>query len=322
MRVSREAYVVRVLITGGAGCLGSNIVEHLLPQGHEILVIDNFATSRREGLPESTGLKVVEATINNRPAVFELFEDFRPSHVIHAAASYKDPNDWAADIDTNCHGTVNVACAAQDLGVEKFINLQTVLVYGRPQNIPIPIDHPLNPTTSYGISKLAGENYISMLGEQLPVISLRIANVIAPRLCIGPIPTFYTRLKQHKGCYCTESVRDFLDIADFLSLLDHVLHEPIPSGAYNVSTGLGHTVKEIFDATTQYLGIELKDPVPIVPVGDDDIATVILDPSYTEQTMGWRAKIRFEDSLRSMLEWYDEHGVTDVYSHLKVPPNP
>src|SRR3990172_910307 len=99
---------MRILITGGAGCLGSNLIEHWLPQGHEILVIDNFATGRREVLPPIAGLTVIEGTIADPGRVKQPFAQFRPTHVIHAAASYKDPNDWESDVATNVAGTVNV----------------------------------------------------------------------------------------------------------------------------------------------------------------------------------------------------------------------
>ena len=90
------------------------------------------------------------------------------------------------------------------------------MCYGRPNNIPIPINHPTAPFTSYGISKTAGESYL--LQSDLPVVSLRLANICGPRLAIGPIPTFYQRLKENKDCFCSETVRDFLDISDYILL--------------------------------------------------------------------------------------------------------
>ena len=108
---------MRILITGGAGCLGSNLIEHWLPQGNEILVIDNFATGKREVVPPVAGLSVIEGTIADRGLVERAFSKFRPTHVIHAAASYKDPNDWPSDVATNVTGTVNVIQAARAANV-------------------------------------------------------------------------------------------------------------------------------------------------------------------------------------------------------------
>src|SRR3954453_21129067 len=97
---------MRILITGGAGCLGSNLIEHWLPQGHEILVIDNFATGRREVVPALKGLALVEGSIADRNLVARSFDEFKPTHVVHSAASYKDPVDWPEDAATNVTGTI------------------------------------------------------------------------------------------------------------------------------------------------------------------------------------------------------------------------
>ena len=92
---------MRILITGGAGCLGSNLIEHLLPEGNEILVIDNLATGRREVVPPVDGLKLVEGTIADASLVDHCFEEFAPEVAIHSAASYKEPFDWEEDVATN-----------------------------------------------------------------------------------------------------------------------------------------------------------------------------------------------------------------------------
>lgn len=306
---------MRVLITGGAGCLGASIVERYVPAGHEVLVIDNFATGKRELLPRVPGLEVVEGSIADRALVDACFDRFAPSHVIHSAAAYKDPDDWREDIATNVHGTVNVIDAARRVGAQRLVNFQTALCYGRPDQVPIPVDHPLRPITSYGISKTAGEAYLALGG--VPWVSLRTANVAGPRLAIGPIPTFYQRLKAGQGCFCTEAVRDFLDMEDFLALLDLALAADAPSGVFNVSTGDGHTIKEVFERVATHLGASTE--VPVRPVGDDDIAAVVLDPSRTQAAFGWQPRFGFEDTVRRMLQWYDAHGVSEVYSHLRPP---
>ncbi|MGH8542595.1 MAG: NAD-dependent epimerase/dehydratase family protein [Gammaproteobacteria bacterium] len=306
---------MRILVTGGAGCLGSNCVEHWLPQGHEILVIDNFATGKREVLSASVpGLTLVEGSVADWALVRRCFAEMRPDVVIHSAASYKDPTDWAEDAATNVMGSINVARAAELLQVSRLVNFQTALCYGRPARIPIAIDHPLAPFTSYGISKVAGEQYLLL--ANIPVMSLRIANVTGPRLAIGPIPTFYKRLKAGQRCFCSDTTRDFLDMSDFLALMDRLLEDKVPAGSYNVSSGEGHTIGEVFEEVAAYLGIALGAPVPVVPAGPDDVPVVVLDPCVTEAKLGWKARIGFRDTLRRQLEWYDRHGVSDVHSHL------
>lgn len=308
---------MRIIITGGAGCLGSNLIEHWLPQGHEILVIDNFATGKRGVLPALPGLTLIEGSIADRDLVASAFDRFRPTHVVHSAASYKDPADWREDIATNVDGTVNVIEAACAAGARRILNFQTVLCYGRPESTPIPVEHPLRPFTSYGISKVAGEQYLAMSG--LPYVSLRLANVTGPRLAIGPIPTFYKRLKAGQGCFCSDAQRDFLDMSDFLAAVDLAMAESAPTGVLNVSSGIGHSIKEIYDLVRSHLGLPADPDVKVVPVGDDDVPSVVPDPSRTRTLLGWQARVPFDETIRRLLAWYDAYGVSDVYSHLAAP---
>lgn len=305
---------MRVLIAGGAGCLGSNLVEHWLPVGHKICIIDNFTTGKREVLPNIEGLTLFEGSIVDYKLLHFAFQEFRPDIVVNAAASYKDPNDWLSDTQTNVVGSINIARVCEEFGVNRLINFQTALCYGRPTSLPIPITHPTNPFTSYGISKTAGEEYLLM--SSVSTISLRLANVTGPRLAIGPIPTFYKRLKSNQPCFCSDARRDFLDMADFLDLMDTILFSNIQNGVFNVSTGVSNSIKDIFDKVASHLGLSNQN-VPIVPAGDDDIVEVVLDPSETKQTFGWSPKFEFDDIINRQLAWYDKHGVSDVYSHLK-----
>lgn len=308
---------MRILITGGAGCLGSNLIEHWLPQGHEIFVIDNFATGKREVVPELTGLNVKEGSIADDALVNECFSLFKPDVVVHAAAAYKDPDDWVEDALTNVIGSAHVARAAKLHGVKRLINFQTALCYGRPRQLPIQASDATAPFTSYGITKTAGEQFMMLSG--VPTLSLRIANVTGPRLAIGPIPTFYKRLKAGQNCFCSDTSRDFLDMSDFLSFMDPAIQADAPTGIFNLASGEAHSIKEIFDLVTDYLGLGAKE-VPVVPPAADDVPVVSLDASETFRVFGWKAQIGFAETIRRQLAWYDAHGVTDVFSHLKSSP--
>lgn len=307
---------MRVFITGGAGCLGSNLTERYLEAGVPVFVLDNLATGHRGSLPDAHPLMTfVEGSVTDRDLVECAFARFRPTHVIHSAAAYKDPDDWLGDARTNVEGTIVVVQAAKAAGLKRFVNFHTALGYGRPETLPIPADAPARPFTSYGVSKQAGESYLAMSG--LPYVSLRLANVTGPRLAIGPIPTFYTRLKVGKGCFCSRTIRDFIDMDDFFLMMDLVMRDDAPSGVFNVSTGTGHSIREIFDIVVDHLGVTLKEPVPEVDPGADDIPAVVLDPAKTIATFGWQPRYTFEQTIRRMLAWYDKHGVTAIYSHLK-----
>ena len=122
----------RIAITGGAGCLGSNLTERYLEAGDDVLVIDNFATGHRGSLPEHPRLTLVEGTIADHNLVARAFADFMPTHVIHSAASYKDPDNWLEDVHTNVEGTINVVVAAKATNVKRVVNFHTALGYGRP----------------------------------------------------------------------------------------------------------------------------------------------------------------------------------------------
>jgi UDP-glucose 4-epimerase len=307
---------MRILITGGAGCLGSNLIEHWLPQAHEIFVIDNFATGKREVVSEVPGLRVREGSIADQALVNECFAAFRPEVVIHSAAAYKDPDDWLEDTRTNVIGSANIARAAKTEGVSRLINFQTALCYGRPQQIPIPNTHPTAPFTSYGTTKTAGEQFMLLSG--VPTLSLRIANVTGPRLAIGPIPTFYKRLKAGQSCFCSDTSRDFLDMSDFLTFMDLAIKSDAPTGVFNIASGEAHSIKEIFDLVSEYLGLR-RIEVPVVPPAADDVPVVSLDASETQRIFGWVAKVDFADTIRRQLQWYDEYGISDVFSHLKAP---
>lgn len=306
---------MRILITGGAGCLGSNLIEHWQPQGHDILAMDNFATGPRDALAGIPGLKIVEGSIADRALVEKVFAEFQPTHVVHSAAAYKDPNDWSEDAATNVLGSIHVVEAARRCGVRRFINFQTALCYGQPQVLPIPLDHPCRPIGSYGISKLAGENYVALSG--LPYLSIRLASVIAPRLTIGAIPTFYTRLKAGKAVFCTTAIRDFLDVSDFFSFIDLAMAEDAPTGTFNLGPGVGHSIGDVLHAVASVLGVKLPEALDIRPVGDDDVQTVILDPKQAQQAFGWAPKIGFGDAIARMVSWYDANGVSAIHSHLK-----
>jgi nucleoside-diphosphate-sugar epimerase len=312
---------MRIVITGGAGCLGSNLLEHWLPQGHDILVIDNFATGRREVVPGGVErLYVIEGTIADPTLVDRVFDDFAPTHVVHAAASYKDPDDWGEDAATNVLGSIHVVQAAKRLSVRRFVNLQTALCYGRPERVPIPVEHPCRPVASYGVSKTAGEEYVALSG--LPFVSLRLASVIGPRLAIGAIPTFYTRLKAGKAVFCTTAVRDFLDMSDFLAFMDLAMNERAPTGVYNLGPGVGHSIRDVLVAVAAAIQVPVPSPIDVRPVGSDDVETVVLDPAKTEAVFGWRRKVTFDEAITKMVRWYDQFGVSAIHTHLKVHASP
>ncbi|MFN5513847.1 MAG: NAD-dependent epimerase/dehydratase family protein [Cyanobacteriota bacterium] len=308
---------MKVLITGGAGFIGSHLTDKLLAQGNQALVIDNYATGRRDNLTPHPNLTVVEGSIVDTELVHRLFEDFKPEQVVHAAASYKDPENWLEDSQTNVAGTVNIVQAAKKNGVAKLIYFQTSLCYGlHPLEQPITLNHPILPQgSSYSISKTAAEQYIELSG--VDYISFRLANAYGPRNLSGPLPTFYHRLTQNKPCFVMNTRRDFIFIDDLISVVLRALEGKGGRGAYHVSSGSDFSIKELFDATLSALNLTLDKEVEVRERNPDDVFTILLDPSKTNQDFGWQVTTPLTEGVAKAIQWYQQYGITQTYTHLK-----
>jgi UDP-glucose 4-epimerase len=312
---------MRVLITGGAGHIGSHIAEELLMRGDEVVVIDNYQTGRRDNLTTHKNLKVVEDTIANTEMMFREFEEFQPEIVIHAAASYKDPMDWLEDANTNVVGAVNLIKASSKVGVKRIIYFQTALCYGlKPIEEPITLKHPYfagsySGGSSYAISKTGAELYIELSGIEF--ISFRLANSYGPRNLSGPLPTFYSRLTNGKPCFVMDTRRDFIFVKDLAEAVMKAIDGMGSCGYYHISSGKDYSIKELFDSTVKALDIKLENEVEVRERGEDDVYTILLDPSKTIKDFNWSVSTPLEEGIRQTIEWYKTHGITQTYTHLK-----
>jgi UDP-glucose 4-epimerase len=315
----KENTNVRVLITGGAGFVGSHLADRLLARGDEVTVIDNYATGRRDNLEARERLTVFEGDIAETAAVRSAFESSRPEVVVHAAAAYKDPNNWAADAATNVVGTANVVRAAMEAGVGRLVYFQTALCYGlHPLEQPITLGHPIRPgDSSYAISKTAGEQYVMLSG--LDYVSFRLANAYGPRNLSGPLPTFYHRLTTGKPCFVMDTRRDFVYVDDMVDAVASVVEGRGRRGVYHLSSGSDYSIKELFDATVAALGISLDGDVEVRPRGADDAFTILLDPSETNQDLDWAPTTPLEKGVAAAVHYYRTHGIEETYTHLKLP---
>lgn len=309
---------MKVLITGGAGFVGSHLSDRLLARGDDILVVDNYATGRRDNLTPQAHLTIVEGTIADQDLVNKLFDDFKPEYVVHAAASYKDPENWAEDSRTNALGTANIVQASERANVKRLIYFQTALCYGlHPQEQPITLNHPLNPQgSSYAISKTAGEYYISL--SKLDFISFRLANAYGPRNLSGPLPTFYHRLTNDKKCFVMDTRRDFIFVADLIDVVIKALDGKGSRGYYHVSSGSDYAIKELYDATIQALKIDEKEEVEVRERNPDDVFSILLDPSKTNQDFSWKTSTPLVDGVARAIEYYQKFGISETYTHLKA----
>jgi UDP-glucose 4-epimerase len=308
---------MKVLITGGAGFIGSHLTDRLLAQGDAVLVLDNFATGRPDNLAPHPALRVVTGTIADEGTVREAFQSFGPDLVVHAAAAYKDPENWFEDTRTNVLGTAHVVKASREAAVRRIIYFQTALCYGlHPLEQPITLNHPIRAAgSSYAISKTAGEHYVELSG--LDFLSFRLANAYGPRNLSGPLPTFYHRLSQGKPCFVMDTRRDFIYIDDLVDVVMKAIGGMGRKGLYHISSGGDYAIKELFDATLAAMKIKLGRDVEVRPRAPDDAYTILLDPSKTNADFRWQANTPLAVGVARAMTWYRGNSIQQTFTHLK-----
>ncbi len=312
---------MRVLITGGSGFVGSHLADRLLAQNHEVLVIDNFATGRRDNLKPHPKMTVVEGTIADSRLVDGVFADFKPDVTVHAAAAYKDPEAWLEDAQTNVVGTINVVKASKACGAKRIVYFQTALCYGlKPVEQPITLKHPLFSGdypggSSYAISKTSGEQYVELSG--IDFVSFRLANAYGPRNISGPLPTFFSRLTANKACFVMDTRRDFIYIKDLIDVVEKAVHGQGMRGYYHISTGADYSIKELYDATIKAMNMPDKANVEVRPRNPDDVFTILIDPSKTQKDFQWKAATPLETGIKEAIDYYREFGIQQTFTHLK-----
>jgi UDP-glucose 4-epimerase len=307
---------MKVMITGGAGFVGSTLADRLLARGDSVLAIDTYETGRRDNLQPRDELRVVEGDIADVDLMMTLSEEFKPDLIAHTAASYKDPDNWAGDARTNTLGSAIVAEAAKRFGVKRIVYFQTALCYGiKPLEQPITLDHPILPdSSSYSISKTAGEQYIAHSGVEY--VTFRLANAYGPRNLSGPLPTFFHRLTSGKECFVTDTRRDFIYIDDLVDCVMGAV-DGKGEGAYHISSGSDFAIKELYDAVVEALRLNDAPDVEVRERHPDDAPTILLDPSRTEKDFGWDVGTALTTGVEQTVEYYKTHGISETYTHLR-----
>lgn len=308
---------MKAFVTGGLGQIGSHVIEELLARGDEVVTIDNLATGRREHLADHSKLKIVIGSVANKELVEQLVAEQQPDVVIHAAASYKDPDDWYNDTLTNCVGGANVVDAAKRHNVKRFVYFQTSLCYGlKPMQHPIRLDHPRMPGgSSYSISKTTNELYLELSG--IDFVTFRLANVVGPRNVAGPLPVFYQRLKDGKQCFVTKARRDFVFVKDLARVVLRAC-DGVGQGAYHFSSGKDVAVQQLYDAVVNAMQIRTKPQAEVRELGPDDVSSILLDPSRTFADFGAIAFTPLQATVDAAIEYYRQHGTLGEYTHLRI----
>ena len=315
---------MKVLITGGAGFIGSHLADRLLGRGHEVLVIDNYATGRRDNLDRRSDGLDDRRGHDRRPEASSTsaFERFAPDVVVHAAASYKDPDAWDEDVRTNALGTANVVQArARRPASSGCIYFQTALCYGAQARS----SSRSRSTTRSGPDvaatrsrKTAGEHYIELSG--LDWVSFRLANAYGPRnICRARCRRSSSRLTQGKPCFVMDTRRDFIFVDDLVDVVDEGARRHRPRRATTSRRARDFSIKELFDATiARARASSSTSDVEVRPRGADD---AVHDPArpvaHATPTSAGRRASPLEDGVAQAIDYYREHGIEQTYTHLE-----
>ncbi len=298
----------KVVVTGGAGFIGSHVVDRLLKDGKDVVVIDNFSTGRPENLAhhrENAQLRVIQADINDREKIGQYFQG--ADWVIHVAAladvvpSIERPLDYH---HSNVNGTITVLECARAANVKRFIYAASSSCYGIPDVYPTPETAPIRPQYPYAVTKYLGEEYVLAWGKiyKMPVVSLRFFNVYGPRSrtsgTYGAVFGVFLAQKIQKKPLTvvgdgTQS-RDFTYVTDIVNAIVTAAESDVSNEIMNVGSGNHYSVNKLVEL--------LGEPVTHVPrrPGEPDIT--FADTTKIKARLGWKPQVTFEEGVAQMLK--------------------
>jgi UDP-glucose 4-epimerase len=305
--------VVRILVTGGAGFIGSHVADGFRAGGHEVAVIDDLSVGNRANVAE--GIRLYQRDIRD-PNLGEVFEDFRPDVVDHHAAQSNVPasvQDPVHDASVNVLGSLNLVHLAARHNVRKFIYISSGgAMYGEPDpgDLPVKESAPVRPLSPYGASKQALEAWLGMYRRTfgLDFTVLRYANIYGPRQSIreegAVVAVFATRMAADQPVTIDGSgqqTRDFVYVGDCVTANIAALERG--SGvSVNIGTGRETSVREIFDAMAEVAGYR-QEP-QFGPPRQGDVFRIVLDPSLAERELGWRATMPLQEGLATTYAYF------------------
>lgn len=307
------------LVTGGAGFIGSHIVEHLVREGHLVKVLDNFCEGKRENLAQVYDeIELIEADIRDLETTKEVCK--RVDYVLHQAAlrsvakSMKDPVTYA---EVNVMGTLNVLMAAKEAQVKRLVYASSSSVYGDTERFPNVEDQLPRPISPYATSKLAGEYYCRLFSKAygLEAVSLRYFNVFGPRQdpaseYAAVVPKFITRMLEGQHPIVDGDglqSRDFTYVDNVVRANILAAQTPGVSGeVFNVSCGQDFSVLDIVDVLNQTMNASIKPEFG--PPRPGDVRRTLGDVSKARRLLGCEAEIGFHEGLKRSLLWFEENG--------------
>jgi UDP-glucose 4-epimerase len=303
---------VRVLATGGAGFIGSHVVDRLLADGHHVDVVDNFSTGR----PEFVNAKARSHSCDIRSAQLDdVFATAEPEAVVHVAAQAavaRSTTDPLTDASVNVLGTIALLAACRRRKVRRVVYLSTGgAAYGDTDVIPTSEDHPVRPTSPYGVSKVAAESYLAcwqgIVGTS--TLSLRLANVYGPRQNplgeAGVIAIFAHRLLRGEPCvvhWDGEQTRDYVYVEDVADAVSRALDRPEAQGMLNVGTGIEVSVNELYRRLAALAGV--TRPPERGPRREGDWRRGALDATRAQEALGWKPLTALDAGLAQTMAYF------------------
>ena len=307
--------MTRVVVTGGAGFIGSHLVEHLLAQGCQVAVIDNFSTGRRENLqPFWSQVVLHELDLQNLPAVRQAVEGVE--YVFHQAALPSVPRSLANPLEThqaNATSTLNLLIAAKDAGVKRVIYAGSSSAYGDTNALVKTEDLLPQPISPYGVTKLTGEHYCRAFYEcyGLETVTLRYFNVFGPRqdprsAYTGVMALFIPQMLQDQPPTIFgdgSATRDFTFVKNNVHANGLAMTEPAAAGeVLNIACGRSIRVIEIVEAINRILGKNLQPR--FAPARPGDIQHSCSSIAKAQRVLHYQPLVDFEEGLRETIAWY------------------
>jgi UDP-glucose 4-epimerase len=299
---------MNILVTGGAGFIGSHIVDLLVEQGYQVVVVDDLSTGRRENIHPAAAFEELDIAA---AGLVPVFERYLPAAVIHQAAQPSVPRsieEPLLDTRTNVLGTVNLLECCRRFGARRLVFASSAAVYGEPERIPLPETASTRPLSPYGLAKLTGERYIQLYHQLygLDTVILRYANVYGPRQDAhgeaGVVSIFVNRILAGEQPVIHgdgQQTRDFVYVKDIARANVMAVEPDAPLGTYNVGSGVATSVTELFDLVAAG-GTQPRHG----PARPGDIRHSVLDSSAIQQALGWRVEISLPEGLAATMAYF------------------